>query len=205
MRPRLQVLEPEVVARVVDEALATLERHGTLIEDPHARERLERLGLPADPRTNRVRFPRATVEKAIATAPSAITLFDRDGSPYAALEGDNVHFVPASSALRVLDRRTQEAREPRTADFVEYVKLANGLQNISYLSTAFIPKDIPPDIADVWRLYLVLSHSRRPVVSGAFTAWGVPRMGEVMSYFRQGKEDLVKKPMAIFTCCPNTP
>jgi trimethylamine--corrinoid protein Co-methyltransferase len=30
-------------------------------------------------------------------------------------------------------------------------------------------------------------------------------MGQIMSMFRQGKDDLVKRPMAIFTCCPNTP
>ena len=64
--------------------------------------------------------------------------------------------MPASSALRVLDRVTQEAREPKSADMVEYVKLADGLQHIDYLSTAFIPKDIPQDMADAWRLYLVL-------------------------------------------------
>ena len=63
MRPRLQVLDPSVVERVVDDALATLARHGTLIEDPHARERLAALGLPAGD-DNRVRFPRAVVEKA---------------------------------------------------------------------------------------------------------------------------------------------
>jgi trimethylamine--corrinoid protein Co-methyltransferase len=205
MRPFLQVLEPSLIGRIVDEAMATLERQGTLIEDPHARKRLADLGLGADPETHRVKFPRATVEKALATAPSSITLHDRDGNSYATLEGDNVHFVPASSALRILDRHTEEPREGKTADFVEYVKLANGLKNISYLSTAFIPKDIPQDIADCWRLYLVLAHSRRPVVSGAFTAWGVPRMGEVMSLFREGRDDLVRKPMAIFTCCPNTP
>jgi trimethylamine--corrinoid protein Co-methyltransferase len=113
--------------------------------------------------------------------------------------------VPASSALRVLDRKTDKAREPKTADFIEYVKLADGLKNISYLSTAFIPKDIPQDMADAWRLYLVLAHSRRPVVSGAFTSFGVPRMGEIMAMFREGRDDLVRRPMAIFTCCPNTP
>ena len=96
-------------------------------------------------------------------------------------------------------------REGTSADFVEYVKVANGLKHIDYLSTAFIPKDIPQDIADGWRLYLVLAHSRRPVVSGAFTAWGVPRMGEFMERFRQDKAELVEKPMAMFTCCPNTP
>ncbi|NJD33082.1 MAG: hypothetical protein FIB04_14485, partial [Gammaproteobacteria bacterium] len=149
--------------------------------------------------------PRAVVERALATTPSSRTLHDRDGTPAAVLEGDDVHFVPASSALRILDRRTQVAREPRTPDFVEYVRLADGLKHISYLSTAFIPKDIPQDVADAWRLYLVLAHSKRPVVSGAFTAWGVPRMGEIMAMFREGREDLARRPMAIFTCCPNTP
>ncbi len=112
---------------------------------------------------------------------------------------------PGSSALRVLDRRSQKARTPLTPDFVEYVRLADGLKNISYLSTAFIPTDIPQDVADVWRLYLVLAHSKRPVVSGAFTAWGVPRMGQVMAMFRDDRADLVRRPMSIFTCCPNTP
>lgn len=205
MRPTLQVLEPTLPARIVDEALSVLERTGVLIEDEHALARLATVGLVADPATSRVLFPRKVVEQALATAPSAVELHDRDGARAATLEGDRVHFVPASSALRVLDRRTQQPREPATSDFVEYVKLADGLRNIDYLSTAFIPKDIPQDIADAWRLYLVLAHSKRPIVSGAFTSWGVPRMGELMAMFRSGKDDLVARPMAIFTCCPNTP
>ncbi len=205
MRPTLQVLEPPLLGRIVDEAMTVLERTGVLIEDERALARLRSIGLAADPETSRVTFPRAIVERALADAPSAVELHDRDGEPYATLAGDRVHFVPASSALRVLDRHTQQQREPGTRDFVEYVKLADGLKNIAYLSTAFIPKDVPQDIADAWRLYLVLAHSKRPVVSGAFTSWGVPRMGEIMAMFRRGKDDLVRRPMAIFTCCPNTP
>jgi len=205
MRPRLSVLEQSVIERIVDEAFIVLEKSGVLIEDPHALARLAKAGFTADPADNRVRMPRSLVEKAVNDAPSSITLHDRDGEPSAVLEGDNVHFVPASSALRVLDRKTQEHRNPKTSDFVEYVKLADGLKNIDYLSTAFIPKDIPQDIADAWRLYLVLSHSKRPIVSGAFTAYGVPRMAQILSMFRENKEDLIHRPMAIFTCCPNTP
>ena len=167
MRPRIQVLEEAMVDRVIDEALSVLATQGVLIEDPDARGKLEAYGLPADPETNRIRMPRAVVEQALASAPSSLTLHDRDGEPHAVLEGDNVHFVPASSALRILDRRTEQVREPNSADFVDYVKIGNGLKNISYLSTAFIPKDIPQDMADAWRLYLVLSYSRRPIVSGA--------------------------------------
>jgi trimethylamine---corrinoid protein Co-methyltransferase len=205
MRPTLSVLEPALVDRIIDEALGVLENTGVLIEDERALKRLAGAGLAVDTATGRVHFPRASVERALATAPASVTLHDRDGNVAAVLEGDNVHFVPASSALRVLDRRTQEARTPLTPDFVEYVRLADGLKNISYLSTAFIPTDIPQDVADVWRLYLVLAHSKRPVVSGAFTAWGVPRMGQVMAMFRDGRDDLVRRPMSIFTCCPNTP
>jgi trimethylamine--corrinoid protein Co-methyltransferase len=204
MRPLLQVLEPALLGRIVDEALTVLERTGVLIEDEHALARLQKIGLAASP-DGRVTFPRKIVENALESAPSSVVLHDRDGAPYATLASDRVHFVPASSALRVLDRRSGAQRDPDTRDFVEYVKLADGLKNIAYLSTAFIPKDIPQDIADAWRLYLVLAHSKRPIVSGAFTAWGVPRMGEIMAMFRAGKDDLVKRPMAIFTCCPNTP
>src|SRR5262245_20554073 len=135
MRPTLSVLEPSLIERIVDEAFVVLEKSGVLIEDPHALERLKKVGLQAN-ESNRVTYPRAMVEKALADAPSSLTLHDRDGNPARVLEGDNVHFVPASSALRILDRKTQTVRNPKTSDFVEYVKLADGLKNIDYLSTA---------------------------------------------------------------------
>jgi trimethylamine--corrinoid protein Co-methyltransferase len=201
----LSVLEPALLDRIVDEALEVLATTGVRIEDARALARLEAVGIGADGSSHRVTFPRHVVERALETAPSSITLYRRDGEPHATLEGERVHFVPASSALRILDRRTEEPREPNTADFIEYVKLADGLPHLDYLSTAFIPKDIPQDIADAWRLYLVLAHSRKPIVSGAFTSYGVPRMGEIMSRFRRSRDELIEKPMALFTCCPNTP
>ncbi len=201
----MEILEPALVSRIVDEALSVLEKTGVLVENPHAFARLVDAGFEGNEETHRITFPLALLQEALASAPSSLTLHDRDGNAAATLEGDQVHFVPASSALRILDRKTQEIREGDSKDFVDYVKIADGLKNISYLSTAFIPRDIPQDIADAWRLYMVLSFSKRPVVSGAFTHFGVPRMGEIMSYFREGREDLVKRPMAIFTCCPNTP
>jgi trimethylamine--corrinoid protein Co-methyltransferase len=201
----MEILEASLVSRIVDEALSVLEKTGVLVENEEAFRRLVSVGFTGNEETHRITFPRKLLEEALASAPSSLTLHDRDGNPAATLEGDRVHFVPASSALRILDRKTQEIREGDSRDFVEYVKIADGLKNIAYLSTAFIPRDIPQDIADAWRLYMVLGFSKRPVVSGAFTHYGVPRMGEIMSYFREGREDLARRPMAIFTCCPNTP
>lgn len=205
MRPALQLLEPGLLERVIAEACALLERTGVLVEDARVVERLAGRGLMLDPVSQRVRFPRPVMEQALATAPRSITLHDRAGMPSAVLEGDAVHFVPASSALHILDRRTQAMREPDSADFVEYVRVADGLPHLAYLSTAFVPRDVPQAIADAWRLYLVLAHAQRPVVTGAFTADGVPRMARLMEAFRAGRDDLARRPMAIFTCCPSTP
>lgn len=201
----MEILEPALVERIVDEALSVLETTGVLVEHDEAFERLVSVGFTGNEDTRRITFPRKLVDEALAAAPSSITLHDRDGNPHATLEGDQVHFVPSSSALRILDRKTGEMREPMSVDYIDYVKIANGLKHLSYLSTAFIPKDVPQDIADAWRLYLVLSYAKQPVVSGAFTAFGVPRMGELLTMFRRDKEELAAKPLSIFTCCPNTP
>ena len=205
MRPRLEILDEALVEKILDEAMTVLETTGVLVDHQPAFERLTGLGLIGDPDSMRITFPRATVEEAITAAPSSIELFDRDGESFTRLEEDRVHFVPASSALRVLDRQTGEPRDAATADFVEYARVADGLEHIAYLSTAFVPKDVPEGVADGWRLYLALASSKKPVVSGAFTARGVPRMARLMELFREDAADLAARPMAIFTCCPNTP
>src|SRR6187455_2125256 len=137
MRPSLNILEPELIARIVDEALRVLADVGMEIRGPEMKRRLLEHGLPLDHSGTRVLFPRDVVEAAIASAPSSFTLYTRDGEPHAELGGDNVHFVPGSSGLKVLDHRTGETRLADSTDFTEYVRLCDGLANIPYLATAF--------------------------------------------------------------------
>jgi len=200
MRPRLEVLGDDLVGRILDEALRILAEVGMEVRGPVLRQRLIDAGLPTDPSGRRVRFPRDVVEGAIATAPRSFVLHDRDGRPHADLGDDRVHFVPGSSGLKVLDHRTGEARPARTPDFVEYVRLADGLEHIAYLATAFSTNDdIEAQVSDAWRLSLCLTNSKRPIVSGAFTEHGVARMVELMQLFRRDRADLIARPMAIFT------
>ena len=204
MRPHAAILSNQLVDQILDQAMDILATRGVQIDDRECFDRLVDAGLTGAP-DQRLLMPRAAVEKAIEQAPASIELFDRDGASHARLEKDQVHFTPASSALRILDHRTEQIREPTTGDFVEYVRVADQLKNLSYLSTAFVTHDVPQDLADAWRLYLVLSQSKSPVVTGAFTPDGVPRMVRIMEMFRSDLDDLIERPMAIFTCCPNTP
>ena len=200
MRPRLTVLSDDLLERILEEAKRVLGTLGMEIRGAEMRRRLLEAGLPLNTVGDRVLFPRDVVERAIATAPKAFTLYDRDGKPHADLGEDRVHFVPGSSGLKWLDHRTGEVRLADSTDFVEYVRLADGLHNIAYLATAFSTNaDIEAQVSDAWRLYMTLTNSKKPVVSGAFTEHGVGRMVEMMALFRDDMDDLRARPMSIFT------
>ncbi len=200
MRPTLNILDDALIGQIVDEAKRVLAEVGMEIRGPEMRRRLLEHGLPLDASGERVLFPRDVVEQAIADAPGSFWLHDRDGTRHADIGGDRVHFVPGSSGLKVLDHRTGETRLANSTDFVEYVRVGDGLANIPYLATAFSTNDdIEANVSDAWRLYMTLTNSKKPVVSGAFTEHGVPRMVEMMQLFRRDRADLIARPMSIFT------
>ena len=199
MHPTLSVAEPVLLDRIIDEARSILATVGMEIRGSQLRRRLLEAGLP-ETADGRILFPETLVDRALATAPATFTLFDRDGNPHAQIGGNHVNFTPGSSGLKVQDHRTGYTREATTADFVEYVRLCDSLDHIRYLATAFSTgDDIEADVSDAWRLFLCLTNSKRPVVSGAFTEHGVPRMVEMMQLFRHNRSDLIARPLSIFT------
>ncbi len=200
-----KVLENHLIDRILDEAFLLLEETGVEVQCDELIQRMENAGLPVNKETSRITFPRSVIEQSIASSPETIQLFDRSGNPFSKIGGNKTNFVPASSALNILDWRTGERRTAQTADFIEYIKVADQAKHISYPSTAFSTDDIPQDIADAWRLYMVMSYSNKPVVSGAFTHHGVPRMARMIECFRESQSEMIEKPMAVFTCCPNSP
>src|SRR5258706_15025528 len=62
MRPSLNILSPELTARIVDEARRVLAEVGMEIRGAEMRRRLLDHGLPLDHSGQRVLFPRAVVE-----------------------------------------------------------------------------------------------------------------------------------------------
>jgi trimethylamine--corrinoid protein Co-methyltransferase len=201
MRPQLKIIDDALIPRILTEAKCILAEIGVEVRGPQLRQRLldSESSLKFDLAGERILFPPEVVDRAIASAPREFTLYDRDGKAHANLGGDRVHFVPGSSGLKMLDHRTGETRLAKTHDFVDYVRLADGLKNVAYLATAFSTNDIEPQVSDAWRLYLCLTNSLKPIVSGAFTEHGTPRMVEMMQLFRYDRADLIARPMSIFT------
>ena len=164
MRPALNVISQELTDKILSEAKRLLSELGMEIRGAKLREHLLDHGLKMDSDGKRVLFPAHVVEDAIANAPKSFWLFDRDGERYTEIGGSNVHFVPASSGLKIEDYRSGETRLANSTDFIEYARLCDGLEHIAYLSTAFSTnKDIEPQVSDAWRLYMTMitSQARR--------------------------------------------
>jgi len=200
MRPTLNILTPEMITAILVEAKKILAEIGLEIRGAGMRQRLLDHGLKPSQDGVRILFSADVVERAIATAPKSFTLYNRDGNAHAELGGNNVHYVPGSSGLKIMDHRSGETRLANSTDFVEYARLCDGLEHIAYLATAFSTNDdIESKVSDAWRLYMVMTNSKKPVVSGAFSEHGVPRMVEMMQLFRRDRAELIAKPMSIFT------
>ena len=189
---------PDLIGQIVDESMRVGgSRHG----DPRAGDAPPAVeaGLPTDA-AGRVLFPRPVVEKAIADAPRSVALFDRDGKPHADLSEIASISCRARQGSRRSTIRTGEVRLANSTDFVEYVRLADGLQHIAYLATAFSTNDdiearCPMRGASTW-----CSPIRRSRWCRARSPRrGVPRMVEMMQLFRADLADLIARPMSIFT------
>lgn len=203
MRPSLLTLGDDLIDGILDDAKRLLAEIGVEIRGPELTRRLLDHGLKTDNSGKRILFPQDVVDKAISDTPESFTLFNRDGDAYTEIGGNNVNFVPGSSAINILDHRSGETRLADSKDFVEYARLCDGLEHIAYLATAFSTnKDIEPQVSDAWRLYMTLTTSKKPVVSGAFSEHGVPRMAQMLRLFRSDHADLVARPMTIFTITP---
>jgi len=202
-RPRVSLMSKGDAGRIVGEACRVLEETGVAVEDPEGETLL--LDAGADRHTDRVRIPERLVRNALATAPSEIRLFDREGGLAAELAGDTVHFDPGSAAIHVLDGGSGKRREATTRDVVDLVRLVDGLPHYAAQSTALLPSDVPEPVGDRYRLFLALRYGIKPVVTGTFVADGFAPMKEMLVLFREDEDDLRKRPLAVFDCCPSPP
>jgi len=204
-RPALDVLAPELLERIVAEAVDVLAKVGVLVDDEEALGVLAEGGAAVDRTGRRATMPEDLVWRCVRSAPSAVTVFSRDGYPALQLEGRNVHFDPGSAAIKILDPHTQQARPAVSADLIDLARLVDALPNLAAQSTALVASDVPHEIADRYRLLLVLLNSPKPVVTGTFTVEGFAVMKEMLAAVAGGEQALREQPPAIFDACPSPP
>lgn len=205
IRPRLELLSPSQIAQILDEAFQLLEHHGVLVQSAAARQLLLEAGCRVDASGEVIYLPEKVVRLTLLRAPRTFTLYNRQGEPAVYYGGEAVQFDPGSSGVHVLDPETRQHRPSTSADLVRLVKVAEMLPQYAAQSTAVICNEAPKEIGDLYRLYLVLLYSNKPIVTGAFHASTLRVMLDMLALFSGGEEDLRLRPQAIFDVCPSPP
>jgi len=205
MQPKLQLLAPELVQRVLDEAFQLLKLPGVKVQSVAARELLAQAGAQVDESREVVSIPEVVARQALHSVPNQFYLYDRAGRPVVQYGGDAVHFDPGSSGVHVLDADTLAHRSAQTADLVRLVQVAEMLPQYAAQSTAVVCHDVPEAIGDLYRLYLVLLYSAKPIVTGAFATSTTQVMFDMLALVSGDRASLAQKPLAIFDVCPTPP
>lgn len=205
-RQLLKLLSANNVEEIHDNSLTILEKVGVIVKNDSAILSLRNVGCEVDSNQKIVRIPRRLVKECLAKkSVSDLKLFDREGTHEQIVGNDNVIFNPGSCAVYLSDHKTGEMRRPLSKDLVDLVRLVDALKNIQAQSTAMVPYDVPKDVGDLYRLYLVLKNSTKSIITGAFTKRGLIDMKHLLEVVAGGEDKLMNKPMAIFDVCPSSP
>ncbi len=111
LRPSTRLLSDSFAKKIIDESYLMLERIGVFVENEEAVNLLRGAGARIDHPSRRAFIPSTVIERALSSAPRSITLFDATGDRSFIVGGDEIHFDPGSSALRLFDHTTQSERE----------------------------------------------------------------------------------------------
>jgi trimethylamine--corrinoid protein Co-methyltransferase len=205
MQPTLRLLSPDLVSRILDEAFQLMMEPGIKIQNAEARLVLQEMGAAVDAGSEIVRIPERVVRHALESVPAQFSLYDLQGNPAVCYGGETVQFDPGSCGVHVLDPGTLEHRPARTPDLVRIVKVAEMLPQMDAQSTAVVCNEVPETIGDLYRLYVVLMFSAKPVVTGAFSLRTVNTMIDMLAVLAGGSDALRSKPRAVFDACPSPP
>ena len=205
MQPKLSLLTDDLIQRILEEAFQLLLKPGIKVQNEEARQLLAEAGVEMNGETFVARIPELVVRQALETVPRNFHLYDYDGNPKVQYGGDAIHFDPGSSGITILDPETLEHKDTQTADLIRILTVTEQIPQYDAQSTAVVCTEVKKDIQDLYRLYLVLLYSKKPIVTGAFTNKTVHEMIEMLAIFAGGRDALREKPRAIFDVCPSPP
>ena len=106
MRPTVKFLSTHLIEQIISEAKQILSKLGITIENDKILSMLSDNGAKVDFTNHQVLFSNQLIDKCLKTVPDSFKLYDVNGNMTNDFCGYNVHFTPGSSALNILDYKT---------------------------------------------------------------------------------------------------
>ena len=192
-KPTMRLLTNEGMLKIHENSLHVLETMGMNVNHRRALEVLGNAGARID--GSRVRFPKTLVEECLKHVPSTLVYGARKPEHDLVAEiGGDFHTRPMTGGEGYIDLETRQWRKVTTADLVEFTTLADGLEQVDYVTSVY-PDDMNLDTRDVHILRLLLEHSVKHVEVQPYTGVGVGYMVEMIQAVQGGAEEVKKRPL----------
>ncbi len=193
MGARLSYLTDDDKAAIYEAALDIMATIGQRVHHPVALELLRAAGAEVvEP--DLVKIPRELVEKARASAPPVIEVYDRAGEPAMSLGGYNSYFGNGSAVTSVYDVETGDHRPTVLADGEMAARLCDVLPNIDFVMAYAHPRGGDPHRALLESFRAMVTNTTKPLVVVAENAGDLAVMADVAAVLRGGAEELRARP-----------
>lgn len=169
-KTRYYVAKEEECELMINGAFQILEEVGMVINSDEACAIMEKAGCKVE--NHRVWIPRELVKKAIETAPSHISIYNRFGEPAMDVGGTNTYFGNGPTNPMYNDFESNQRREARKSDVTLTARLSDACPNIDFVMSLAGIRDWNPLIADVCEMHEMLQNTTKPIV-----CWGVDKEG----------------------------
>jgi trimethylamine---corrinoid protein Co-methyltransferase len=196
-------LSSEQQNQIKDASFEILERVGACLYDQDALDLLKHAGVKIED-GNRAFLPQDLVEKTLAMAPDRFILFNRSGIPALPVKGHRTFFGPGSDCLHIIDHRTGERRAPVLRDVVEGVIVCDGLDNIDFLMSLFLPVDVKSEIADRYQMQAMLNYTTKSVIFVTYELSGCIDAIKMAELVAGGSHELMERPFVVCYLNPTT-
>lgn len=197
-----ELLTQEQVERVHGASLEILEEVGLMVRFAPARDLFRAHGCHIDSENNRVKFPRAIVEKYIKVFPPKFTFHARDPKYDKTIPEDSPVIVTGSSAPDILDPVTGAERRAVIADIVHIAHLIQELPAYDMFSVSVLADDAPDNQFTLARLYPAMKYCSKPI---RITSKDLPDAKDILqlAYLVAGSEEAYREhPFITHHYCP---
>jgi trimethylamine--corrinoid protein Co-methyltransferase len=202
---RFSVLSDDDLDRIHGATLEVLWKTGVFVEAEEALETLDGGGALVDSKTKIVKIPPHVIEDAVRSAPEIVILAGRDPKNDLLLEQNRVGFDCFGEAIKVIDPKTGELREPTKADLADATRLVDYLDQIDTCHRSMGAHDVPPETAAIHNAEAMLTNTTKHCLLGPQNGYLAKRIIEMLAAIAGDRDRLSERPIMTFGTCSVTP
>ncbi len=204
MAMKLKLLNEADSQAIHRAALRILREIGMAVLDHDTRKMLKKAGCRENDK-GYLLFDEALIERTVATVPSKMVLYNRNGEVAVDSGGVCPYFSPGLNCVHILDHRSGEHRLCRLKDIKETARLCDRLPNIDLAAGLGNPSDIPPPEQAMATVQALAEGTSKPLAFIGHDEVEVEQIWRYLAGLAGGWEALSARPFALDLTGPSSP